>query len=494
MNNNEKESISIKKNYFYNLLLLIFNTSFPLITAPYVSRILGANNLGIVNYSYSIISMFVVLAGFGLPIYGIRGVARTRKDKEELSILVSNIFILLIIFTVVCTFFYLIFVYSISDDSLKKALLVMIIYLISIPISFEWFFIGIEQFRYITIRSVIIKALAFIAMLLFVREKEDYLIYAFILAFFQSITFLINFIQSKKYWHFNSKKIKLLNLGKESSVFFITLLISSTFTIFDKVLVGSLTDNISMALYFRNRQITMMLVGVSTSLVKVLSPRLSSLIHEKNNSNYSELLNSSYQVFLLISIPLVFGISVVGKDILFLFGGKEFMPGSVSFVILGFWTVSAGINVFIDNQISIPNGKEYYTTIASLCIAAIMIVLNIFLTPKYGINGASLSLFIAETCGVIVNILFIYRNTKIKFIMINKEIIKILISSIIMFIIIKIFDRNSNFGYIQKALIQIPIGVIVYIFSLIILKSNLIISYLIIMLEKVNIIKKGNLK
>jgi O-antigen/teichoic acid export membrane protein len=480
------DNASIKKNYILNIILVVFNTSFPLLTAPYISRILGANNLGAVNYSYSVISMFIVFAGFGIPIYGIRGVAKYKEDRDKLSNFISNILLLSILLTIFVSIFYLLFINYFSEDIGSHIWYIMFLSLVFFPLSFDWFFVGYENFQYVTIRTVTLKIISLLLMLIFVKEDSDYLIYAYILILTQVLTFFINFYSSKKYWDFKFVPLNLSKYIKESSVFFLTMFISSLFTTFDKVLVGIFSNNTAVALYFRNRQITMMVIGITTSLILVLTPRLSNLVHNKNSTYYIELLKKSYKVYVISALPISLGLVFLGKEILFLFGGIEFVSGYHSFLLLSIWVIFAGFNVFLDNQISIPNNKERFTTYICIIIASLTISFNIFLTPRFGIIGASISLLIAEFIGVIIHSILLYINNLLKIKLIDKDIIKILSSSIIMFMTLNLIKILFEFSFYINLIVFIPTGIFIYITSLILFKIDLVSDTFKILLSKLS--------
>lgn len=467
------KKISIFENYIFNIILFIFSTSFPLITAPYVSRVLGTNNIGIVNYSFSIISMYIIFAEFGVTVYGVRGVAKYKEDRKKLSNFVSSIFILSLILTSIISVIYIISIPYFTEDN-KNIWIIMFMYLAFVPLSFEWFFIGSEKFKYVTIRSVIIKVISLGLIFIFVREKDHYIRYAIILMISQVFNFLVNFISAKKYWDFSLNGVSLVNTFKESSIFFVTIFISSLFTTFDKVLVGTFTDNSSLALYFRNRQITTMTIGITTALVRVLTPRLAILMNNKSNREYKELLYKSYNYYLLIALPTSMGLIFLGKEILFIFGGIEFLKGYDSFIILSIWLLFAGINVFVDNQISIPNNKEVFTTISCIIIAILNVFLNLILTPKYGIMGASLALLISEISGSIVHILLLKRSNLFFIKLFDKNIIKIILATITMGIILQLIKLNTSFSYLINIIVLVPIGILTYFFTLHIVKEDII--------------------
>ena len=450
---------------------MVFNTSFPLLTAPYISRVLGAENLGVVNYSYSIVMMFAILGAFGIPVYGMREISRV-KDQDEINLIVSKLFKFSIILSLALIPIYLFISLSFFDKQTMYSLLIMTVIIIFTPFSFEWFFIGKENFRLVTIRSVFVKIIAFIIMLVFIKNSSHYLIYSSILAFSQVSTYLVTFFASKKLWQkvrIKTKEVK--NLLIHLLPFFLTLLIASFFTVFDKILVGIFLDKTSVALYFRNRQITMLAIGLTTALVRVLAPRLSNL-YKTDKDEYLKVLKFSFNFLILFTVPAIFGFISLGSDILYIFVGVEFVGGYSSFILLSFWMIFASLNVFLDNQIGIPNNKEKITTVTTVIIAISLITLSSFFTPRYGIVGSSIALLSAEALGFIYQ--FSYYKTKgfIKFRIIDGSFIKVFIASVIMFLTIEQVSIYMSTFLMIKVFSLIILGILVYFITLLVIRHE----------------------
>ncbi len=450
---------------------MVFNTSFPLLTAPYISRVLGAENLGVVNYSYSIVVMFAIFGAFGIPVYGMREISRV-KDQDEINLIVSKLFKFSIIMSLALIPIYLFISLNFFDKQTMYSLLIMTVIIIFTPFSFEWFFIGKENFRIVTIRSVFVKIVAFIIMLIFIKNSSHYLIYSGILAFSQVSTYLVTFFASKKLWkkvHVKMKEVKKLLI--HLLPFFLTLLIASLFTVFDKILVGIFLDKTSVALYFRNRQITMLAIGLTTALVRVLAPRLSSL-YKTDKDEYLKVLKFSFNFLILFTVPAIFGFISLGSDILYIFGGDEFVGGYSSFILLSFWMIFASLNVFLDNQIGIPNNKEKITTITTIIVAISLITLSSFFTPRYGIVGSSFALLSAEALGFIYQFSYYKMKGFIKFKIFDDSFIKVFIASVIMFLTIEQVSIYISTYLMIKVISLMILGIIVYFIALLIIRHE----------------------
>ena len=466
---------------------MIFNVSFPLLTAPYVSRVLGANNLGLVNFSYSLVSFFLIFCNFGISIYGIK-VISTSKNQTEININTTKLFVYSTLISLLVVPIYLVFsIYFFSGNTMYSLIIFSLVLFFS-PFSFEWFFIGKENFRLVAIRSLIVRVFFLIAIFTFILDREDFLLYAFLLSASQIFTNITNFISAKNSWKFTPFKLNELKvLFLDLFPFFLTLFITSIFTIFDKILVGFFLDNYSVALYFRNRQITILIIGLTTALLKVLVPRLSNYFNI-DFPNYFKLMKFSLSFLIFLTIPAAFGLVFLGREILFLLGGVEFVDGYSSFIIISIWTVFSSLNVFFDYQIAIPLGKEKITTKTTIYIATSIVFFSVILTPFYGLIGASLALLISEIIGFIFQYNYYNKHFEnLKFF--NSNFFTILFGSSSMFLIL-ILSKSYFLVFLDLGwmmFFSIIIGIFSYILVLRFLGNeiiNFLVSYVINYLSK----------
>jgi O-antigen/teichoic acid export membrane protein len=264
-----KENKSVKKNYIYNLILTFLNLFFPLMTSPYVSKVLGANNIGKVNYAMAVSNWFILIASFGIPTYGIREIARTKNNKEELSktfwdlLIIKGIFTLGVLIIYSCLIIIVPGFYSeFKLFSLMNLLIILNIFTI------DWFYQGIEEYSFITIRSIIIKIFSLVLIFFMIKQRNDYTIYAFITIFATAFSNVLNYLHSKKYVDYIRHKIRFRKYISELKVFFLSTLVISVYSQLDQVILGSLSSAKELAFYVRSKQITS--IGMSLALFRTI--------------------------------------------------------------------------------------------------------------------------------------------------------------------------------------------------------------------------------
>ena len=279
---------SIKVNFIMNAILSISGFIFPFITFPYISRILLPEGTGRVNFATSLINYFVMLAMLGIPTYGIRACAQVRDDKEKLTrtaheLLFINLIMSLVSYALLAAA--LLFVPRLFEDRLLYIIVSSTI--LFTAIGMEWLFKALEQYTYITVRSLVFKAIAVVAMFLLVHQKSDYVIYGGISIFAASASNILNFIHARKYiimhpiGNYNLKKHL-----KPVLVFFAMACATTIYTNLDNVMLGFMKGDVDVGYYNAAVKIKLILVAIVTSLGNVLLPRVSYYIQHGQMSEF----------------------------------------------------------------------------------------------------------------------------------------------------------------------------------------------------------------
>lgn len=466
---------SLKKNYFFKVSLLLINMLFPLITAPYISRVLGIKNLGEINFSQSILSIMIIIIGLGIPIYGIREVAKVKNNRDELSKIFSELFILSLISTIFFMVIYFIIIYNLDYyKNVKKILYIFGIGLSFNFLSIEWFYSGIEEFSYITFRGMIVKLLALIGLFIFVRTSNDNYNYVWILALSTIIPNIINIIYSNKFITFRIKKIKIYSHLLNMKYFYITQLMGAIYGYLDIVILGILSSANAVAIHTRSKMIAMLIVQIIATISTVLVPRLS-FEYKNNNKEYHNLIETSFDLMLLILLPFSIILFLFSQEIMFILGGNAFAQNYLEVRILALWVIIVSFSIYIDNQISIPIGKEKITTISCICVAIITTILNFYLIPKYSYIGAGISLIIGDFIGFILQLYFTKKILKYR--LFKRKYISYLFINIGLMVIMIMLKGISN-NIILKILISGIGGIIFYSSCLIYLKHEMVMDLL----------------
>lgn len=466
---------SIKKNFIYNSILTTVNMIFPLITAPYLSSVLGAENIGKVNYATSIINWFILFASFGIPRYGIREIARNRDDKKNVSNTFWNLICIQFLLTLLGIILYVIVIFTMESFKDEISLyLIMILMLILSIFSIDWFYQGIEEYGYITIRNIIFKIISIVLIFTMIKDRENYLMYSFINIFALSFNNILNYLHVNKYINKKIYEFKIVYYFKELRVYFMTTLIISVYTSLDQVIIGSYSQK-DLAYFVRSKTIQSVGMNVTNSIVTVFIPRVAYLI-QKNYGEYKKVIQESINYIYILALPCIIGIFLLANEIMQILGGNEFLPAVPALQIISVLILINTIGGWQVNQILIPHRLEKLA-FRIQCIGAILsFTLNIILINKYSYIGASWTWVITEIFLAIVGAIFIRKNCKdIKIRYINKSFFKYFTSACLMAIMI-IFIKSIIKNYALIVLSSILICPILYFSFLILLKDEIAIS------------------
>ena len=467
--------MSVRKNFILNIFKLSINLVFPLVTFPYISRILLPEEIGRVIYVQSITNYFLLFINLGIPLYGIREIAKVRNNKLEKSKVFLEIFFLNMITTIFGLIVYLCF-YSlniIKND--KEIFLIFSIVLLFNFLSVDWFFQGIEDYKYITIRTVSIKILSTLFLFIFVKKNSDIYIYSIIVVFSLVGSNFFNIIRAVKLVHLKLKGLNIKRHLKGIFIIFSMNLAISIYTNLDSVMLGSYGSKYSLGVYSAASKIIALVMGIVTSLGAVLLPRISNYIEEKKEKDIKQILEKTFSFLLFLIIPSIIGIYFTANEIILLFAGKEYLEGITTLKILSLIILFIGFSNFIGMQILYPRGEEKKVFYSVLAGAIINFSLNLYLIPRYYQNGAAFATCVAEFTVVVIQIFLGYKY--LKFQKFNYNNFKFLIASFIMGAILY-FTQNLNLNLLLKLVVKVVIGSSVYIFVLIALREDNIYEFL----------------
>lgn len=395
-------SPALKKNALLSDIRLALSFLLPLVTFPYVSRILGTDGIGKVEFANSFAQYFVLFTALGIPTYGIREVSRVRDDSFLLSKTVAELSLVLV-FTVfagyivyfACVFFIPFF------HSDKSLFLIVAPTIILSDFSFEWFYQGIENQQYITVRYIFIKVVQLVLIFAFIKKSADYLKYALILVGLNAASSVFNIVHLRKYIHFVSYKcLELKKHLKPSLVIFASAVAVSIYTQLDTVMIGFFRGNEEVGIYTAANRVVRIVLALVTSLSSVIIPKLVNALNTNRLDEYKSLLNKSLRFVLLLAFPCLFGILVCADDIIFLFAGSGFKKSIFSIRLLCPIVLIVGLANFAGLQVLYANRKEKYYTVAVSVAAAVNLVFNFIMIPKIGQVGAVVGTLIAESAGL----------------------------------------------------------------------------------------------
>lgn len=467
---------SIKTNYIYNLLLTGLNLLFPLITSPYISKVLGATNIGKVNYAFAIANWFVLIASFGIPTYGIREIAKTRNNKKEMSNVFWDLIFFKVIISTIVLIIYVVMIFTVPKLYDEIGLfLIMIILIVLNVFQIEWFFQGIEEYKFITIRSIIVKVFSLIMIMLLVKNKQDYIVYALITIIGVAFSNLLNYRYSKKYVKYYKHKVDFKRHLPFLKIFFISSLVISVYKQMDQIILGSYAQPFELAYYTRSRNITNIGLQITIALTTVLVPKAAYLF-ENDYKEYKKLICNSINYIYIIAVPCTVGIALLSKEVMFFFGGNEFVNGRYSLMILSLLVIFISIGTWQYNQILIPAGEEKIGLRLQTMSACISLLLNFIIVPQMGYIGTSIVIVFIEAFGTFIGGMLIkrwHKDIKIKYL--SKTLFKSIVASSIMSIVV-IFIKDTMKGNNIILFSSIVCGAFCYGIMLIILREKIVLK------------------
>jgi O-antigen/teichoic acid export membrane protein len=445
---------------------------FPLITFPYASRILLPEGIGRVDFARSVIAYFIILSTVGIPLYGVREVAKVRDNKDKLSKLAQELFILNIFFTII-SYIILFAVLQLNDKlyAQRELIVLMSTVIIFTTIGIEWLYQALEEYLYITVRTIIFQILSMILLFTFVRSKEDYLIYAGLNVFSSVGSNIINFIHARKY--ISLKRFKKYDFKKHLKPIFTIFgmnLAVSIYVNLDSVMLGLISGNAAVGIYSAAIKINKVVLAVVTSLGTVLLPRSSYYFQNGRIEEFNNLILKAIDFIMLLAIPAGVGLFLLSNEIILIFSGTHFSAAGLTMKILTPIIFIIGLSNLIGIQILVPTGREKYTFYSVLVGAITNFTLNYFLIRYYAQNGAAVATLIAESCVTIIQIYFAWHFLKDK--LFTKSKIVVVYETFAIFLIVftvkQIFTNN-----IYIILISVTLALIAYSVLLTITKNSL---------------------
>ncbi|MCM1179246.1 MAG: flippase [Clostridium sp.] len=399
---------SLKINTLMNMLKVLMSMLFPLISFPYVSRILGPAGIGKVDFSASVVSYFSLFASLGISTYGIREGAKVRDHKDDLSTFVQEIFIINMVSTV---FSYVVFGFAVCKLSvLHDYLKILCICGLNIgftTIGIEWLYGALEEYTYITVRSICFQLIAIILMFFLIRDAQDYLQYAFITIFAAVGSNLFNIIHSRKFVVWKKKqKYNFKRHFKPILIIFGLNFACSIYMSLDKTMLGVICGDKEVGLYSAAIKINRLVLQLILSIGTVILARLSYLYANRERETFNRLFLKVFNYVLFLTVPSTAGLILLSKQVLGLLSGNEYLEADITSKILSLIIIIIGASNLLSVQIFIAIGKEKYSLLASGAAAFINFLSNLFLIPQYGKVGAAISTVMAETIALIVCVYF----------------------------------------------------------------------------------------
>lgn len=462
--------MSVVKNYIYNVIYQIVILIVPIITVPYISRILGSNGVGINAYTNSIVQYFILFGTIGISLYGNRSIAYVRDDKIRLSKTFWGIFLLKIITVVISYIAFILFI-KLTNSQYKIIFLLQSIYIIAAAVDISWLFMGIEDFKKTVTRSLIVKIIGVICIFLFVKVKSDLWKYVLILScseLFGQLTlwfYVPKIIVGTRLSFYDIRKhfIPSVNL-------FIPQIATQIYLVLNKTMLGVLSSTDEVGYFDMSDKIVKMTLSIVTAMGVVMLPRVANTFAKGNMQKVKEYLAKSFNFASYLSIPIMFGLSGISAQFTPWFFGPEFSKTGTLICIISPIVVFISWSNVLGVQYMMPVGKVKQFTISVTTGAVVNFAFNIILIRYFQSLGTALATVIAEFS--VTSAQFYLLRKDIEFKRMFKDIWKYIISSIVMFVIVKFIGYVLGIGF-KTTIFQIITGSLTYIILLCLFKSDM---------------------
>ena len=480
------EKKSVVRNYMYNLIYQVLILILPLVTTPYLSRVLGPENVGIYSYTYSIVTYFVLFGSLGIALYGQREIAYVQneptKRKKVFIELVTFRFITLIIAVLV---YCLVFV---RGQQYHNYYLILLIELIAAGFDISWFFQGIEEFKKTVLRNVLVRIISVSLVFIIVKSPGD--LWKFIL-----IYSLADFLGNLLLWFYLPKYLKGGKIGKLNlKVHFIPLLMLfipqvtvKVYNLLDTTMLGAIISNKRETGYYEQSQkVIRLLITIVTSLGVVMIPRVANIYANGNKKQINKYIKNSFTFVFFISFPMMFGIASIAKYFVPIFFGKGYDKAATLIIIFCPMILLMGIENVIGSQYMLPTQKQKQYTISVAVGVVVNLILNAIFINLWQSIGASVATIISQLIVDSIQIYFVRNDIKWKPLI--RIAVRYLVASICMFLVCLVVKLIVHIP-VACIISQIIVGILTYVGMLILFKDKFLNTILEKVKEKLGILK-----
>ena len=467
--NNSK---SVTKNYLYNLIYQILLIIIPIITTPYVSRVLGADGVGKYSFSNSIVSYFVIFASLGFGYYAQREIAKYQDNKKKQSEIFWEIIIVrsVSVLTALIVYFAAI-VLGVFKEEYTLLMMILSVSILAVAFDISFLFAGNEDFSKTVVTNTVVRILNVIAIFVFVKDRNDLWKYVLITVLTVLTANASLSVYAKNFLcKIEIKSLRPIRHIKPAVILFLPTIAISVYTYLDKTMIGVITgSDFENGFYEQAEKIVKIVMTVVTSLGTVMIPRNSNAFERKDMQAIRQNIYRSVRFVLLLGIPMMIGLIAVSDNMVPWFLGDGYYKSANIMKILSVLILAIGLSNVFGLQYLIPAGEDKKFTISVTCGAFTNFLLNLVLIRLFKSYGAAIATIVAETVVTVIMFCFIRKNVSLCEILKNST--KYLISGIIMFVPCFVLGRILEPSIINTFII-VFIGVVVYLICLILLKDE----------------------
>lgn len=458
--------MKVIKNYLYNLSYQILTIILPIITVPYVTRIFTSEVLGNYIFYNSIVSYFSLFAMLGIGVYGTKQIAAA----SDVSSTFWNIYAIQLIASILAIVVYLIVAFSIPQMSGVIPLIVGIT-LFANMMDISWLFSGKEDFKKITIRNIVVRLIGVISIFTFVKSSDDLYLYVFLIVIFDFLGQFVMWVPAKKFIKrpsFNAKVIKK-NLHPIVLLFLPQVAIS-LYVVLDRTLLGLLGSYSDVGIYEQGQKLISILLKVVSSLGVVMLPRVANLLSERRDKEAQNMVKFSFILYNLIIFPMIFGLISVNEVFVKLFLGQNFQDVKYVLYVIVFNIMFVGWTNILGYQVLVVRNKNKEFMLSTTIPAFVSVAVNIAVIPFFGYIGASITSVVVEI--LVFAIQWYYSHNIInKNLLFNKDLAKIICSSLVMFGAVMLCKMTLGLDGIIGLIVYLAVGGISYLGMIFLLKT-----------------------
>lgn len=450
---------NVKKNFIFQSAYQLLTMILPFVTAPYISRVLGAENAGIYSYTYTIANYFVLFAMLGINNHGSRLIAQVKDDKKQLNLVFSSLFTLHFIISALAFVVYFLYILF-SDSEYRIYAAVQGLYVLAAVLDINWLFFGLEKFKITVTRNTIFKLLTVAMVFICVRDKNDLLIYTLVMA-------VGNLVSQSVIWAFVRKEVKFVKPDKQMMiqnikplcVLFVATMATSLFRTIDKVMLGDMCDMIQVGCYEYADKMIMFPIGIITALGTIMLPRMSNMYKNGNTKDAAKYLSISIEFSMIIASVLTFGMMSIAENFSVIFFGSQYTLTGEIIKYISVTILFISFNNVIRTQYIIPQNKDGIYLCAVVSGAVVNIVLNALLIPRMESNGAVISTIVAYIIVFMIQSIGVYKEIPFKRFLLKT--LYPMISGIVMCFGVRFVGRFLPVK-IWALLVQIAIGGVIF--------------------------------
>jgi len=430
-----------QKNIFYNVLLALSQVLFPLITFPYIARVLGPENIGLYNFSESYARYFALVAALGISVYGVREIAKKQANPKGLAFTFVELFFINLIATCFLSVVYIGTILEVDKLAAYPELFYwsFLFFFLQVFV-LEWFFTGINQFKFIAVRFFFIRLLFVVALFVFIKKSGDYVLYMKMQVMLNFFLGLINFIYLRKFVDFKLLQFSQLNLKqhlKPLFILFLTIFSISIYLHFDTVLLGMLADNESVGYYSASLKLVKIIIAVLAAITAAMFPTMVKLFEQGAMDEFKKMLQEAYELVISIGIPTAILVCLLAPEIVYLLFGSNFNLAVLPLRITTPLIIIVSLSTIYGFQILSVHAKDKQILLAAIAGMVFSLALSFLIIPIYKQNGAAVTILLTEALVLSVFIYFsrkiIKINNSIQFLL--KELIYALPYCVITFVI-----------------------------------------------------------